>query len=91
MKGSCSVDNSMGVSIAARMQHISELRSGCWAIWPDINIVTGDDAETGCCYKVCSKPRTHSSLRGSVSFCSIRFVIATKFCGENRIHEISKT
>ena len=35
--------------------------------------------------------RTQSSLRGSVSFCSIGCVLATKFGGEARIHEISKT
>ena len=35
--------------------------------------------------------RTHSSLRGSVSVCSIRCVLATKFGGEARIHVFSKT
>ena len=35
--------------------------------------------------------RTLSSLRGSVSFCSISFVLATKFGGEARIHVFSKT
>jgi len=42
-----------------------------------------------CCGRVCST-RTHSSLRGSVGFCSIGCVLATKFGGEARIHEISK-
>lgn len=35
--------------------------------------------------------RTQSLLRGSVSFCSIGCVLATKFAGEARIHETSKT
>ena len=51
----------------------------------------GDDTETGCCFRVCSSTRTHSSLRGSVSFCSIGCVLAMKFGGEARIHKISKT
>ena len=57
---------------------------------PDINSVTGDDAEMGCCGRECSA-RTHSSLRGSVSFCSIGCVLAKKFGGEDRIHVFSKT
>ena len=35
--------------------------------------------------------RTHSLLRGSVIFYSIRCVLATKFGGEARIHVFSKT
>ena len=34
---------------------------------------------------------THSSLRASASFCSIGCVLAMKFGGEARIHEMSKT
>ena len=50
----------------------------------------GDDAETERCVKVCNT-RTHSLLRGSVSFCSIECVLDLKFGKESRIHEISKT
>ena len=57
---------------------------------PDINNVTRDDVEIECCGRECST-RTHSLLRGSASFCSIRCVLATKFGAEARIHEISKT
>ena len=35
--------------------------------------------------------RIKSSLRGSVSFCSIICVLAMKLGGEVRMHEISKT
>ena len=35
--------------------------------------------------------RTYSSRRGRVSFCSIECVLATKICGEAKIHEISRT
>jgi len=35
--------------------------------------------------------RTHSSLRGSVSFCSIGCVLSTRFGGEVRIHVFSNT
>jgi len=72
------------------MQHISKLPSGWSTIWPDINIVIGDDAKIGCCGRECNT-RTHPSLRGSVSFCSIECVLAMKFGGETRIHEIFKT
>lgn len=40
--------------------------------------------------KCAALERTQSSLRGSVSFCSIECVLATKCGGEARIHEISK-
>ena len=57
---------------------------------PDINSVTRDDTKTECCSRVCNT-RTQSLLRESVSFCSIGCVLATKFGGEARMHEISKT
>ena len=50
----------------------------------------GDDTETWCCGRICNT-RTHFSLKGSASFCSVGCVLAAKFGGEARIHEISKT
>ena len=58
--------------------------------WVGNNSVTRDDAETVCCGRECSIG-THSLLRGSVSCCSITCVLATKFGGEARMLEISKT
>jgi len=87
----CSVGKSTIRSTTTQMQRLLELCSGWWAVWPDINNVIGDDTETGCYYRVCSSTRTHSLLRGSVGFCSIRCVLALKFCGEARMHEIYKT
>lgn len=94
MRGSCIANSVLAVvhrSAAAQMQQILELHSGWWEVWPDISSMTGDDAEIECYYRVCSSTRTHYSLKGSVSFCSIVSVLALKFCGEARIHEISKT
>jgi len=56
----------------------------------DISNLAGDDVEAGCCGRMFNTT-THSSLRWSVSFCSIRCVLALKFGGEARIHEILKT
>jgi len=52
--------------------------------------MTRDDAETERCSRECSS-KINSSLRGSVSFCSVKCVVALKFYGDTIIHEISKT
>lgn len=41
-------------SISSNRNATSELCSGWWAVWPDINSVTGGDTETGCYGKMCS-------------------------------------
>ena len=48
--------------------------------------MTEGDTETKCCSRLCIT-RTQSSLKGSVSFCSIGCVLVMKFGGEARIHE----
>ena len=94
MKGSCSADVVLATVQQGQQQHRCNVYQSCAIVagsqQPDIRSVTRDDTEKECCGRVCST-RPHSSLRGSVSFCSIECVLATKFCGEARIHEISKT
>ena len=107
MRGSCRCCSSSNNRVVVQMQcwqqfskvsnntDATHIRVAQWLVGsngqpPDISDVTGDDAETMCCGNGCST-RTLSSLRGSVSFCSIRCVLALKFCGEARIHDISKT
>jgi len=77
-------------SINNNMDATSKLCNGWWATAAKHQQCNRDDTKIECCGRVCST-RTQSSLRGSVSFCSIKCVLATKLGENDRIHEISIT
>ena len=96
MRENCSADVMLVIVQQGQQQHKCNSYQSCAVVGGqygqplDINNMTRDGAEIGYCGSRCNT-RTHSSLRGSVSFCSIECFLATKICGEARIHEISKT
>ena len=91
---SCSANSVLPIVQQGQQQHRCSAYHSCVVVGgqqqPDIISVTGDGVETMCCGSSCST-RTLSSLRGSVIFCSIRCVQATRFDGEARIYVFSNT